>query len=648
MSNNHSGLSDFEVETFSNFYIPLKFSDYLHQSHPSKNNNKNNFDKIIETSPEALLNAVTGIQSDDSTKLKDYSFFRNGSHKINGLLEVLNNLVNSLYQAKTLTEQNKIPLVTLIGPTGSGKTTLGDSLEKGLVNYLQSKPAYYLVIKDGDKRFPCPYFEEPINVLATNNIVIPNSLRREYIIKDSAELCPHCSSLLNELFTKKVTGENNYTGWMQVFDDLLEARRLTPRSASLELTDKDFKKKFPLVVRNANRGLLHISIDDTNIREIPQINYQLLLKLADKQVVLNDGRVFKPDLTVLLYSNESILMDLAVPDNITMKDFESPRYMPLLDRMLPVFVRRNLSYTCEEDIYKRANLPFDHFWPHSLSSIARFSVSTRIGNEEEDTETDLARLLELYDKFEKMQVIQSDDLKFIKQRLNLEFDEPPVDGWSSGLSTRKANSELIYLSKNNKRTCLTPLIVDEFLTMHEDEFEDNINLIKKHNNNKMLIDLTVGYLSMLNEKKGGLKYLENEFSEFYSLYEKKLMKNIEFIETIKGREKIDDVLQEIATKKLNLGVGAPENLANIIFDFRDKTGKPMQFIDLVEKNSELIKDFKSFDTFIDWNNYKRTRKPSGDDELKFKRLLNSLKDLKYCDNCSKASIDALIEEELIG
>jgi serine protein kinase len=123
---------------------------------------------------------VMRLYKDES--LKVYKFFRD---EFFGIEKTISQIVRYFHSASLKGEESR-QVLYLMGPVGSGKSSLVEKLQRGLE---QSEPVYAI---DG-----CPMYEEPLHLL-------PRHLRKEFEkmlgVTIEGDLCPVCRFRLKEEF----------------------------------------------------------------------------------------------------------------------------------------------------------------------------------------------------------------------------------------------------------------------------------------------------------------------------------------------------------------------------------------------------------------------------------------------------------------
>jgi predicted Ser/Thr protein kinase len=624
-----------ENELFKSFYrLPfqeISFSQYLNlvQEDPS----------IVETSSQRLYRIVSQ-EKRKVNKLMEYPFFRRGEHKIEGITEVLNRFVNGLYVTSNSYEVGQIPLLLLIGPTGSGKSEIGKLLEDGLIEDLTINPRFTYYFKDEKGKIVyCPFKEDPIALITDLRVFFPQKIKEKYMKYQKGYLCSTCFETLNKLLRKRYNStsknqrkaslntETTEDEILDALDEIVRVIRLPPQVASIELTHEKFSEMFETVIKKSNRGILHITIDDKTISQIPNTNYQLLAKLRDARISLKDGTQFIPDLVVLLYTNAK---------------FEDIATSPLKDSFYPIFVRRNLSYTAEENIIKRSKLPFAHISPHALSLLARFVVGSRITIEStrRDIEADVKSLenyLEIYEKYEKGEQLSEEELSKISDRISAVTESK--DGWSKGISSRAFMFELFNIETYNG--CLVLESVEKYLEekRKRDELKTAAEVSLKRLRNISFRDVMMAYMINILGAERGVTSLEELFSYYISLYKEKTLNGKTMVEvTGEGMVPIDEEMDRVA-KKLNLYKDGRNDLDKAIDQYFVERKEQPTLSEILLVRPDIIYLSPELMGFVPWKEIKRGVDLNPKDKERVKRLVNILKkDLGYCDECAHSVV----------
>jgi len=357
-----------------------------------------------------------------------------------------------------------------------------------------------------------------------------------------------------------------------------------------------------------------------NIDNIPDTNYQILLNLCDMRVPLDDGSYVTPDVLVILYANENIISEL----------FEEKKRLPLKDRILPVYVRRNLSFSGEELIYKTADIPFKHVSPNALTAAAKFAVCTRIRS---STANELERLLDVYERFETLKNVNTEELEMIISRTIAQ--KLPVDGWTKGVSARKFLGTIFKMFNSAHSTCLTleHLLdcINEFKKDYSAPFILVENIVKKI----AFRDVTLAHILAIHG--GGVETVENIFSEYYELLRDKRLGKRDKIEVVGvGLVPVENMMAKLA-QKLNILTDSAIDAFNTAIDkYIDEFDTPPTFINIVMQYPEIISTSSNLLRYVPWHDYVRGNELSPQAQSRINKMLSSLEKLGYCNVCGGA------------
>jgi hypothetical protein len=443
--------------------------------------------------------------------------------------------------------------------------------------------------------------------------LIPKDVKRLFSDFHYNELCPPCRENLEKLLREN-GGVEDGKEYLDLLHEKIKIVPLQPKTAMIDLAKKKFPEVFDEVVKRANRGLLHISIDDRDIDKIQDENYQILLALADRKVSLCDGSFFTPDMLVILYANENTMEKLY--HRATLKD-----------RLLPVYVRRNLSYSAEEDIFKKIQLPFKHITPGGLGILAKFAVGTRIKSSRKE---DLIDKLEIFEKYENVRELTEREMKELEQRIPPKG--VPKDGWTSGLSSRTACHELLSISHETEK-CLTLEGILKFLEKTKYKIPANISIDLV--NDMAFRDTSLAFISLVS---GGVDKIEENFSYFIDLMREKRIKHKDHISVPgRGSVPIDDEMRRVA-KKLGMKKGGAERLEKIIYDYIEPEKEDIPtFGEILTKYPDIIAENENIKNYISWKEFRRAELAPRDMK-RVKKLLGAMRDLGYDEECAEAAL----------
>jgi hypothetical protein len=317
---------------------------------------------------------------------------------IRGLREVKKNFVEAISKAEFISKQGYIPMILLIGPTSSGKTVIAETLRGFYYTKLQENASVYTLSINNKV---CPYKESPYDIfrsmlpfdieevgLSQLDRSIPSdegvadiktySVPEEQkigipVTRKGPELCATCRHNLEDAIRERreadKAGQDTKENKTNI--GIVEA---FPQTATVQLNDEKLPDKFYQIITNANRGFLLIGADKSRLSSINPRTYQFLVGLYDNTLSDQNGNRVPLDMLVIINANEDFF---AVGEH--KKELEIESATPLKERMIMVKVRRNLSYSEEEKMYRDAKIPISKMFPRGLKYLAMTSILSRIG-----------------------------------------------------------------------------------------------------------------------------------------------------------------------------------------------------------------------------------------------------------------------------
>jgi len=454
---------------------------------------------IVKTAHQRIFDIImsAGVQEIDTSsnpelkrvypnqKLKIYKFF---ADEFFGMEKTISQLVR-YFQSAALRGEESRQVLFLVGPVGSGKSSLVEKIKKGL----ESSPPFYGLKDD-------PMFSEPLTI-------IPRHLRPEFEkilgVKIEGDINPVVRHKLIHDFKGRW---EDYP--VQTYEFSIRARRgigVVPpvdpnnQDTSVLIGSEDISKldKYsegdPRVLdlsgalNKGNRGLVEfIEIFKNEVEYLHTI-----ITATQEKSIPAPGRhgMIYVDTVIIAHSNES-----------EWKKFRSnPTNEAILDRLVTLKVPYNLRLSEEVKIYKKilrnSNFRAD-IAPHTLEVAAMFAILTRL---EPTPKCDPLTKLKLYNGEE---VIEKGKTK----RIDLsELMEAAKNEGMFGISTRFIMKAIDNaLSENIHINCIHPLAVKESLVqmVKEGDFPD---------------ELRKQYLEFLQDTihKEYLKLLENDITKAF-------------------------------------------------------------------------------------------------------------------------------------
>ncbi len=467
------------------------FLEYLelvrNDSAVSKLAHARTFDMMVRAGTHELLDSddprIKRLYKDESIKV--YNFF---SDEFFGIEKTINQIVRYFHSASLKGEESR-QVLYLMGPVGSGKSSLVEKLQRGLENI---EPFYAI---DG-----CPMFEEPLHL-------IPRHLRKEFEkmlgVHVEGDLCPVCRFRLKEEFglryeevpvvTRFFSKRNRVgIGVVPPVDPNNQDTSVLIGSEDISKLDM-YSEGDPRVLdlngalNVANRGMCEFIEVFKNETEY----LHAMITATQEKVIPAPGRhgMVYVDTVIVAHSNEA-----------EWQKFKADHTNEaILDRIVVVKVPYNLRLSEEVKIYQKIIRNSDfraHVAPHTLEVASMFAILSRL---EPTPKCDLMTKLKLYNGEEVVEKGKTKKLDVQELR-----DDAKREGMS-GISTRFIMKALDNaLSDNVEGNCINPINVREAL----------INMVKEAD---LPDDARKQYLEFLQDvlHKEYLELLEKEITKAF-------------------------------------------------------------------------------------------------------------------------------------
>lgn len=418
-------------------------------------------------------------------KLREFEFF---ADEFYGMDETLSALVRFFHSASLKGEESR-QVLYLLGPVGSGKSSLVEKLKSGL-SHLET---FYAI--EG-----CPMNEEPLHL-------IPRHLRKEFEkmlgITLEGDICPICRYRLKNEFNSKweevpvVTKEFSRRarvglGVVPPVDPNNQDTSVLIGSEDISKLDR-YSEGDPRVLdlsgalNVGNRGLVEFIEVFKNETEY----LHAMITATQEKMIPAPGRhgMIYVDTCIIAHSNEA-----------EWQKFKADHTNEaILDRIVVVKVPYNLRLSEEVKIYRKI-IKQSHFTadiaPHTIELASKFAILTRL---EATNKCDLMTKLKLYNGEE---VVEKGKTKKIDvQELKEEAKREGMDGISTRFIMKALDNAL---SDNIADNCIHPLSIRESL----------INLVKASDFPE---DRKRGYLELLRDiiHKDYLEILEREITKAF-------------------------------------------------------------------------------------------------------------------------------------
>jgi len=390
-------------------------------------------------------------------KVKIFNFF---ADEFYGMEKTINQLVRYFHSASMKGEESR-QVLYLVGPVGSGKSSLIESLKRGL----ETLPPFYALAD-------CPMHEEPLHL-------IPRHMRKEFSkmlgVEIEGDLCPVCRYRLKEDFQGRweefpirtyefsIRGKRGIGVVPPVDPNNQDTSVLIGGEdiSKLDLYSEGDPRVLDLTgaLNVGNRGLVEFIEVFKNETEY----LHAMITATQEKSIPAPGRhgMIYVDLCIVAHSNEA-----------EWKKFKSDHTNEaILDRIVTVKVPYNLRLSEEVKIYKkiiRQSQFTADIAPHTIEVASMFAILTRL---EPTSKCDLLTKLKLYNGEE---VVEKGKTKKIDVN---ELKEEAKNEGMSGISTRFIMKALDNaLSDNIEANCIHPISVREALVhmVKESDFAEDV------------------------------------------------------------------------------------------------------------------------------------------------------------------------------
>ena len=285
--------------------------------------------------------------------------------------------LNQIFRAASQIPEERRRILLLMGPPGSGKSSLVNALKRGLERYSRTDEGAIYAISG------CPMQEDPLHLVPEHR---QTELKKRYGISVEGSLCPRCRDILRNEYDgdisavkvrRVVLGESEGVGMGsfvatspqgQNLDRLIGSVNLDRLADDrLEGSGKAFRMDGEL--QAANRGIMEfIQIfrsDDRFLTVVLGVTQEQLIKLG------SFGSVYA-DETIIAHSNEAEYINF-----VSNKESEA-----LLDRLILLKAPYTLERSEEVKIYQKllSDAPFSdvHVSPITLPAVASLAVLSRL------------------------------------------------------------------------------------------------------------------------------------------------------------------------------------------------------------------------------------------------------------------------------
>src|SRR6058998_3591598 len=397
---------------------------------------------------------VKRLYKDES--LKVFNFFRD---EFFGIEKTVAQIVRYFHSAALKGEESR-QVLYLMGPVGSGKTSLVEKLHHGL----EESDPFYAIEK-------CPIFEEPLHL-------IPRHLRKEFEkmlgVHVEGDLCPVCRYRLKEEFGGRYEevpiSTVEFSKRARIGIGVVPPVDPNNQDTSVLIGSEDISKldlysegdprvlELNGALNIGNRGI--VEFIEVFKNEIEYLH--CMITATQEKVVPAPGRhgLVYVDTVIVAHSNEA-----------EWQKFKADHTNEaILDRIVVVRVPYNLRLSEEVKIYQKIIRNSDfraHVAPHTLEIASMFAILSRL---QPTSKCDLMTKLKLYNGEE---VVEKGKTKKIDVS---ELREDAKREGMTGISTRFIMKALDNaLSDNVDGNCINPINVREALIsmVKEADFPDD-------------------------------------------------------------------------------------------------------------------------------------------------------------------------------
>ncbi|SNX52698.1 PrkA family serine protein kinase [Thermoanaerobacterium sp. RBIITD] len=393
--------------------------------------------------------------------IKKYNFFKDDFY---GIDKTIMKLVNYFYAAAMKGEESR-QVLYLVGPVGSGKSSIMEALKKALEN---SEPIYAL--KD------CPLREEPLHL-------VPKHLRKEFEeelgVEIEGDLCPICRYRL----------KNEYHGEYEKFpvvstDFSIRSRKgigvvppVDPNNqdtsvligsvdiSKMDLYSEDDPRVFSLngAFDVGNRGIVEfIEVFKNDVEYL----HTIITATQEKSIPSpGKGSMIYFDGVILAHSNEA-----------EWNKFKSDHTNEaILDRIVkievPYCLELNEEIKIYEKILKKSNFKA-HIAPHTIEVAAMFAILSRLLP---SNKVDPLTKMKIYNGEEIVEKGTTKKIDIMELR-----EEAGLREGMSGISTRFIIKAIDNALSNSEYDCINPLSVMENMIKSVKELDISDDEKKKY------------------------------------------------------------------------------------------------------------------------------------------------------------------------
>ncbi len=494
MSSERQGRNVFgELKSFKDEHEKLRwkgtFEEYINMVVENPN--------IARTSFRTVYDALTSRED----------FFTTGRNALFGAEKTTGRFIELMKSGAEGLETSK-RIIILVGPPGSGKSTLVNGTKKGIEEYSKSDEGAMYAIDD------CPMTEEPLHLIPMD---MRPMLEEEYGVHIEGDLCPQCQlkygeasfdsdTLKNVPIKRLVLSEKNRVGIGTFKPSDPKSQDITELTGSVNLaklgrdgigTASDPRAySFDGELNIANRGVMEFV-------EMLKVDEKFLYSLLD----LTTDHVIKAQLFGNISADEVIIAHTNLAEYNSY--VSNPKNEALRDRLEVIEVPYTLQVSAEKKIHEKlvgeselAKKGRMHINPQTLETASTFAVLSR-----------LSPTSKKYSKLQKLRIYDGQATNGLTKRDIRELqEEDPREGMYYGVSPRYIIDSLSKALVRGEKECLTPL---DAIRALQDQLDHSGHTrdMKKEDKDALKNDLETA-------RKAYDEYAVNEISEaFIGSYE---------------------------------------------------------------------------------------------------------------------------------